>query len=506
MFPKTQTCQASDGTEAEVPTIHYLPTLQYIISWTNITNAFPNAYLVKHGDTILPFLSDKDKTRELLRKACQVSDYRLAKALSISGTLSYYPPIKSNTHTYQLQDASNPRPFIVLSTRDGSTNELLDQFRLYYLYCRLAGVFLEKYGVYMLALLQMVKFGVSAGGVVVPRLLQFRAIQEGGHEEEESFEERVDFAISRMHKVQQEQQQRQDFDSARAMTFSLTSLQWEMIDELGSFLEDHDYDGADSNSSSTPGDLYKATSAKEGHVRWMCSIHYNELYPEVTRRPVLEAIQDNNGSFNERKGTAKVRIANAARGADFCWALLSTPFLQHIYIFLNWIATAADLKELVFAILQSNLQQIELSVQADSSATLQGQPTLHNRTQTIQQKLDLNTPSASRFLSWCVNLETLTVTTLQSMYIPAMKTYDQLRGLKVEYIPSEQLSLLVMALTNSPPSIDTFHRGLANGSIWRPVELALASVLSAGRARRRLLNLCPLGKARQTLWPSIVHC
>lgn len=66
MFPKTQTCQASDGTDAEVPAIYYLPTLQYIIPWTNITNAFPNAYLVKHGDTILPFLSDKDKTQELL--------------------------------------------------------------------------------------------------------------------------------------------------------------------------------------------------------------------------------------------------------------------------------------------------------------------------------------------------------------------------------------------------------------------------------------------------------
>ncbi|KAF9540653.1 hypothetical protein EC957_003938 [Mortierella hygrophila] len=160
-----------------------------------------------------------------------------------------------------------------------------------------------------------------------------------------------------------------------------------MFDELGLFLEDHDYGDADNNSSSTPGDLYKVTSAKEGHVRWMCSTHYNELYLEVTRRPVLEAIWDNNGTFNERKGTAKVRIGNAARGADFCWALSSSPFFQHIYIFLDWIAAATDLKELVLAIQQSNLQQVELNVQTDSPATLQSQPTLRSQTQTIQQKL-----------------------------------------------------------------------------------------------------------------------
>lgn len=473
MFPKTQTCQASDGTDAEVPAIYYLPTLQYIIPWTNITNAFPNAYLVKHGDTILPFLSDKDKTQELLidplciayqenavlevilsvdghdssysfdtsfyptrqfrREARQMSDYRLAKALSISDTLSHYLPGRNIlTHTYQFQDASSPRLFIILPTRDSSTNALLGQFRLYYL-CECGEhsrrptnnygkgndrtlshdvhlvehegyrivdlpAFTEKYGVYTLALLQMVKFGASAGGMIVPRLLQFRAIQEGGKERKESFEERVDFAISHMQKIQQGH----NFNSAQTFTFSLTPvdptsssddvyrpdiaswLQRVMFDELGSFLEGHNYDDAENNSSRTPGDLHKVTSAKEGHVRWMCSTHYNELYPEATRRPVLGAIQDNNGTFNERMGIAKVRIATTARAADFYLALSSSPFLQHIHIFLDW---TADLKELVFAIQQSSLQQVDLSVETDSSVTLHSQPTPRSRTQTIQQKL-----------------------------------------------------------------------------------------------------------------------
>lgn len=366
-----------------------------------------------------------------------MSDYRLAKALSISDSLSHYPLSKSIlTHTYQHQDASSPRLFIVLPTRDSSTSAFHNQFRLYYL-CECGKhsrrptnnnhgkgndrtlshdvhlvehkgyrivdflAFLEKYGVYTLALLHMVKFGASASGMVVPRLLHFQG-KQGGQEPEESFEERVDFAISHMQRIQQEQQQRQDFDSIR-LTWSPVAptgssedghradiaswLQLEKFDELGSFLEDHDYDDAENNISSTPGDLYKVISAKEGHIRWVCSTHYNWLYPEATRRPVFEAIQDNSGTFNERKGTAKVRIATAAHAADFNWALSSSPFLQHIHMFLDWIATTADLKELVFAIQQSNLQQVDLSVQTDSSATLLSQPTPRSRTGKIQQKL-----------------------------------------------------------------------------------------------------------------------
>ncbi|KAF9148771.1 hypothetical protein BG015_009477 [Linnemannia schmuckeri] len=119
----------------------------------------------------------------------------------------------------------------------------------------------------------------------------------------------------------------------------------------------------------------------------MCSTHYNELYPELRRQPVFEAIQENNGDFNERKGTAKVKIATAARAADFYWALSSSPFFQRMYILLDWVATTADLKELVFAIQQSDLQQADLGIQTANSATLYTQPTPRRQTQTIQQKL-----------------------------------------------------------------------------------------------------------------------
>ncbi|KAF9148772.1 hypothetical protein BG015_009478 [Linnemannia schmuckeri] len=361
MFPKTQTCQASDGTEAEIQTIHYLSISQYVIPWTNIVNAFPNEYLVKNGDMILPFLSDSYKiknsckrfvisvhqrraidplciayqenavlevilsaeeqgssysldssfypTRQFRKEARRVSEYRLATALSISETLSYYPPARSIlTHTLQLQHNSSPHLFIVLPTRDSSTGELLDDFRLHYL-CecgehsqtpyksndqhhdqdkggtivshdvhlvdhegyRIVNLpaFFEKYGVYSLALLRMVKFGAIAGGMVVPQLLQFGAGREGGQaEEEESFEERVDFAFNRMQKMQQ--QHGWDFNSVRTRTFTLIAdtptcpssekdrtditswLRWEMFDELDSFLDGHGYDNADNNDSNTP--------------------------------------------------------------------------------------------------------------------------------------------------------------------------------------------------------------------------------------------------------------
>ncbi|KAF9538422.1 hypothetical protein EC957_006769 [Mortierella hygrophila] len=105
--------------------------------------------------------------------------------------------------------------------------------------------------------------------------------------------------------------------------------------------------------------------------------------------------------------------------------------------------------------------------------------------------------SAVRFLHRCVNLEALAFMILQPMWIPAMKACDQLRHLKADRIAEEQLSLLAKALVNNLPSLDTLHLGRDSNLSWRPkpAELALASVLSAGRAGWRSLNLPLCGKA-----------
>ncbi|KAG9068387.1 hypothetical protein KI688_010655 [Linnemannia hyalina] len=105
--------------------------------------------------------------------------------------------------------------------------------------------------------------------------------------------------------------------------------------------------------------------------------------------------------------------------------------------------------------------------------------------------------STVRFLHRCVNLEALAVTILQPMWIPAMKACDQLRRLKIDQIAEEQLSLLAKALVNSLPSLDALYLGRDSNFSWspQPVELALASVLSAGRAGWRSLNLPICGKA-----------
>lgn len=106
-------------------------------------------------------------------------------------------------------------------------------------------------------------------------------------------------------------------------------------------------------------------------------------------------------------------------------------------------------------------------------------------------------PSAARFLSRCVNLETLTVTMLQPTWISAMKACHQLRRLRVNNIVNGHLSLLAIALVNSLPSLDALHLGLSGESLRRLklVELVLATVLSAGRAGWRSLNLPLCGKA-----------
>ncbi|KAK3844347.1 MAG: hypothetical protein J3R72DRAFT_522054 [Linnemannia gamsii] len=168
MIPSSQPFLARDGTLVHLKVVYHSATRQYVIPWTYIADAFPHGYLVKNGDTILPFLSNQDATQDLLieplcvayqenavlevvyehsigdildssfwptrqfRRATHlVTEQRLSMAVSIANALSgYQPAVNILSHTFLYQDDSKPRLFIVLPT---NTGDLLDQFRLYYL-------------------------------------------------------------------------------------------------------------------------------------------------------------------------------------------------------------------------------------------------------------------------------------------------------------------------------------------------------------------------------------
>ncbi|KAF9118173.1 hypothetical protein BGW39_001418 [Mortierella sp. 14UC] len=484
MVPSSQPFRARNDVQVYIKVLYHSATRQYIIPWAQIVIAFPHVQLVKNGDTILPFLSDRGKPLELLinplciayqenavlkvvydeddqslsntlkssfwptrqfRRANHlVTEHRFLTAVSVANALSgYHPAIAVLSHTFLYQDDSKPRLFIVLPTRDNNTGGLLDEFRLYYL-CecgehscnatmtttttvlkdtdihlvdhggyRIAdpAAFFEKYGEYIQAILWMVKYGACAAGMVVSGLLQFGAMK--GQESVE-FKDKIDYTIRYL---QLQRQQRQLYlDPARMPTFTLTTttpsvayvdaptnsdpraltktwLENEKFNDLESLLEDHEYNSNindDNKRNTTPANLRRITTTKEGHVRWMCAGHYNELYPQLSRERLNKLIRLNQGTFNIHTGIAIVKISTIAQAKAFYQLLSNVPFLQELHISLDWTQSTADLNDFVFAIQQSNLQKVELFAQCSTPNFLNDQPKVahsHKQSQPIHLQL-----------------------------------------------------------------------------------------------------------------------
>ncbi|KAF9911579.1 hypothetical protein EC991_003043 [Linnemannia zychae] len=356
-------------------------------------------------------------TRQFRRASRLVTEHRLLTAVSAANALSEHKSIIDIlSHTFFYHDDSKPRLFIVLPTRDGNTGGFLDEFRLYYLCecgehsrqslvepCTLAlndtvyynihlvdseeyrianpAAFFKKYGEYILVILRMVKHGAFAAGMVAPCLLQFGAMTR---QESAEFGNKVDYAIRYL-----EQQQLQRYlDPSQTPKFSLTAatesndfagaftntrhrnrnvtkgwLANEKFGDLDSLLEDHDYTigiNSDKKRYTTPANLHRITTVKEGYVRWICEVHYNKLYQYTTREYFYKFLRLNQGALNVHTGIAKVKISTVAQAKIFYMALLNTPFLQELHITLDSIISPYDLEDIIDAVGRSNLQKVEL--------------------------------------------------------------------------------------------------------------------------------------------------
>ncbi|KAG0266204.1 hypothetical protein BGZ95_003080 [Linnemannia exigua] len=516
MTPTSQPFLARDGTQLHIKVDYHVATGQYIIPWADITDAFPQGYLVKNGDTILPFLSDQDETQKLLieplcvayqdnavlevvyeqsiidtldssfwptrqfRRATHlVTEQRLSMAVNIADALSgFQPAFNILSHNFLYQDDSKPRLFIVLPTTNNYTGIHLDQYRLYYL-CEHGGqsrkttantgmtvvkdssvshdahlaehggykiidtvAFFEKYGEYVLAILCMVKYGASAGGIAVPRLLQFGGV-EG--QEADDFRDNVDDMIHYLQQYQQQRQRQQFLSPAQTPLFSLratakpdadadtptnpyyrtltkTWLKEEKFEDLDSFLENHYYNNDDdSDGNTTPADLHRVTTVKEGHVRWVCSGHFSEHYPQVTRDAHIKSIQPNQGTYNIHTGVVKVRITTTAQAKKFYLLLAHTPFFKELCLSLDWTLTTTDLKDIILATQQSFLHRVELFALCENHVSSNDRPMVgfdqqpmhlylaHNRFRKVQLKNREGLPIQIQKWPNAVNTNTLSL-------------------------------------------------------------------------------------------------
>ncbi|KAF9093169.1 hypothetical protein BGX23_003577 [Mortierella sp. AD031] len=302
------------------------------------------------------------------------------------------------TQTYELHEYPIPRLFIILPKEDATRTESLRnvfarQFKLYFL-CECShshntgkvdpvsnsqwgtlrqeihlarhegydldrpSEFFDKYGSYVLTLLQMLKYGAVVAGVVVPPLAQLR-IADGLDTAKQSadalcksMEPKVDSAIEYLQSLSGGQSS----TSAAANSNygdNLEALEGADLRQLSSFLKIND-------EGRVLGNLYRTVTG-EGHVKWVCLDHYRETYGLSAQRELREVVEINRGRFDEPTGTVSIELVSSAHARQFYSVLATSRSVQDLRVFLNWDSTLEDYRNLKDALQQSNVIRLELA-------------------------------------------------------------------------------------------------------------------------------------------------
>ncbi|KAI8603681.1 hypothetical protein EDD21DRAFT_368401 [Dissophora ornata] len=287
-------------------------------------------------------------------------------------------------HTYELHENPIPRLFIVLPMatrrRDKSSKPFSRQFRLFFL-CECGAhtmpqecetphkihvakhegydvnkpsEFFEKYGSYVLTMMQMVKYGSTVDDPIVPPLEEIFKLAEGIEVAQKdlglakhSIESLVEETISFIH--DQKNSIRDDLDRAigEIQPEKQKILSGADLCQLESYLTIWNKGRVFSN-------LYRIVTDK-GHVKWVCKDHYSEKFQEPARNNLRDVVKNSLGTYIEEIGKVVIKFSSRTRTSRFYEAMVNARGIQELDVTLEWYPTMDDLKNLSTCITQANV-------------------------------------------------------------------------------------------------------------------------------------------------------
>ncbi|KAG0019404.1 hypothetical protein BGZ80_005860 [Entomortierella chlamydospora] len=292
------------------------------------------------------------------------------------------------TQTYELHEYPIPRLFIVLpkvtKRRDKLYKPFMKQFRLYFL-CECGehtrtkeskipheihlakhdgydldkpNEFFEKYGSYVLTMMQMIKYGFAAAGVVVPGLSHFgvpegidiilRNLQTAQSNLGTLVDETIKYIECKKFSTSYE-------PNAIADSYELSKhevVEGADLRQLESYLSIHD-------QGRVLGNLYR-TVTHEGKVKWVCMDHYRENYRESVIQQLRDVIDSNDGYFDEKYGRVSITIASKQTAKQFYDALAKARAIHELDISLAWDVTFDDLRTLETAVKTASIVHLKI--------------------------------------------------------------------------------------------------------------------------------------------------
>ncbi|KAG0322344.1 hypothetical protein BGZ99_003386 [Dissophora globulifera] len=286
------------------------------------------------------------------------------------------------TQTYELLEYPIPRLFIVLPKNSSNiSGQLNDQFRLYFL-CecgehtkkfsdkstniphnihlakhegynlRRPKEFFQKYGRYMLTLLQMIKYGVMITSTAVPTLA---AIKSPGI---------IDIFKDPLNAVSQSDVndsieylqglENKDSNDPANSSIGLDSLEGADLRHLEEFIKNED-------RHRVLGNLYRIVTP-DGHVKWVCIDHYSLAYMEKEQLAFAKAVQVNGGSYEPQLGKVVVNLGSKIRAAEFLDALAKARRVHDLDITFYWECNRSDIEVLKNALEKSRVSILRLDL------------------------------------------------------------------------------------------------------------------------------------------------
>ncbi|KAG9069785.1 hypothetical protein KI688_009110 [Linnemannia hyalina] len=294
------------------------------------------------------------------------------------------------TQTYELHEYPIPRLFVVLPQDPSgwdAVNPFLNKFRLYFLCecgehtksidCKTEishdihiakhegydiarpSEFFQQYGLYVLTILKMLKFGVSVAGVAIPaisHLVRSDAIDQATaslQQLRDNIEPGMDHVIGWIDKVSVDEGEAVD-EFSKQME-KKEALEGADLRKLVTFLKDMD-------GNKVLGNLYR-TVTDEGHVKWVCIDHYRMNYLENSAKEFQRVLGFVGGSFSENVGRVDVRLQSRELADTFFSALGKARSVYELDIGWNCACSTSDLEALEDALKKSRVSILRLDLQ-----------------------------------------------------------------------------------------------------------------------------------------------
>ncbi|KAG0344009.1 hypothetical protein BG005_002083, partial [Podila minutissima] len=229
--------------------------------------------------------------------------------------------------------------------------------------------FFQKYGPFLLLMLELIKVGTNVAGHVVPTLASLKVVElaDSVKQSVELVTAKIDLSLESIDKQLTKVQASSPGDftgtEPRAETMQqnlanyssgVEGLEGVDLRQLRSFLtisEEEDF----------LGNLYRMMTS-DGGVKWVCLDHYRASYQKTQTQKLRDVVQLARGEFDEQRGRITVTLKSSLATTEFCNAVSTAKSVLGLNVDFGRECTRKDLKTLEKALKDSRVSVLRLDL------------------------------------------------------------------------------------------------------------------------------------------------